>query len=74
MNSSGLFLLYVEMYTKSSLLLCFLGFVESCPPPRASRLSSLGEWERDADGHKSGGQYVAVLFGLQLPLTYNPFK
>ena len=25
-------------------------------------------------GHKSGGQYVAVLFGLQLPLTHNPFK
>ena len=25
-------------------------------------------------GHKSGGQYVAVLFGLQLPLTHNPFN
>ena len=25
-------------------------------------------------GHKSGGQYDAVLFGLQLPLTHNPFK
>ena len=25
-------------------------------------------------GHKSGGQYVAVLLGLQLPLTNNPFK
>ena len=23
---------------------------------------------------KCGGQYVAVLFGLQLPLTHNPFK
>ena len=22
----------------------------------------------------SGGQYVAVLFGLQLPLTHKPFK
>ena len=30
--------------------------------------------ERNAEGHKSGGQYVAVLFGLQLPLTHNPFK
>ena len=28
--------------------------------------------ERNPDGHKSGGgQYVAVLFGLQLPLTRN---
>ena len=36
------------------------------------RLSSRGERERhNADGHKSGGQYVAVLFGLQLPLTRN---
>ena len=25
-------------------------------------------------GHKSEGQYVAVLFGLQLPLTHNPFN
>ena len=25
-------------------------------------------------GHRSGGQYVAVLFGLQLPLTHNPFN
>ena len=25
-------------------------------------------------GHKSGCQYVAVLFGLQLPLTHNPFN
>ena len=25
-------------------------------------------------GQKSGGQYVAVLFGLQLPLTHNSFK
>ena len=34
--------------------------------PRAS-----GEQERhNADGHKSGGQYVAVLFRLQLPLTH----
>ena len=39
------------------------------------RLSCPGERERhNADGHKSGGQYVAVLFGLQLPLTHNPFK
>ena len=25
-------------------------------------------------GQKSGGQYVAVLFGLQLPLTHTPFN
>ena len=25
-------------------------------------------------GHRSGGQYIAVLFGLQLPLKHNPFK
>ena len=30
--------------------------------------------ERNTDGHKSGGQYVAVLFGLQLPFTHNTFK
>ena len=36
---------------------------------RASGWAS-GERERhNADGHKSGGQYVSVLFGLQLPLT-----
>ena len=32
-----------------------------------------GELERNADGHKSGGQYVAVMFGLQLPLTVKPW-
>ena len=38
------------------------------------RLSSPGERDRhNADGHKSGGQYVAVLFGLQLPLTVKPW-
>ena len=52
---------------------------ERKPAPREAgppglRLSSPGERERNADGHKSGGQYVAGLFGLQLPLTHNPFK
>ena len=42
--------------------------------PPGLRLSRPGNWERDADGHKSGGQHVAVLFGLQLPLTHKPFK
>ena len=42
--------------------------------PLGLRLSSPGERERNADGHKSGGQYVAVLFSHQLPLTHNPFK
>ena len=38
-------------------------------------LSSTEEQERhNADGHKSGGQYIAVLFGLELPLTRRPFK
>ena len=36
--------------------------------PLGLRLSSPGERERhNADGHKSGGQNVAVMFGLQLP-------
>ena len=40
--------------------------------PPGLPLSSPGERERhNADGHKSGGQYIAVLFGLQLPLTRN---
>ena len=29
---------------------------------------------KKCDGHKSEDQYVAVLFGLQLPFTHNPFK
>ena len=38
------------------------------------RLSCPGERERhNADGHKSGGQYIAVLFRLQLPLTVKPW-
>ena len=41
--------------------------------PPGLRLSSPREREiHIADGHKSGGQYVAVLFGLQLPLTVKP--
>ena len=37
------------------------------------RLSSPGERERhNVDGHKSGGRNIAVLFGLQLPLTVKP--
>ena len=43
--------------------------------PPGLRLSSPEERERhNADGHKSGGQYVAILFGLQLPLTHKLFK
>ena len=38
--------------------------------PPSLRLRNLGERERpNADGHKSGGQYVAVMFGLRLPLS-----
>ena len=41
--------------------------------PLGRRLSSPGERERhNADGHKSGGPNVAVMFGLQLPLTIKP--
>ena len=33
------------------------------------------ENEKDnADGHKSGGQYITVLFGLQHPLTHKRHK
>ena len=43
--------------------------------PPGLRLSSPVERERhNTDGHKSGGQYIAVLFGLQLPLTRKSFK
>ena len=39
--------------------------------PLGLRLSSPGEQERhNTDGHESGGQYIAVLFGLQLSLTH----
>ena len=39
--------------------------------PPGLRLIKPGEREwHNADGHKSGGQYLAVLFGLQLPLTH----
>ena len=47
---------------------------EKAGPP-GLRLSKPAERERhNADGHKSEGQYVAVQFGLQLPLTHNAFK
>ena len=43
-------------------------------PPRP-QLSSPGEWERNTVmANRVGGQYVAVLFGLQLPLTHKPFN
>ena len=42
--------------------------------PPGLQLSNPGERERhNADVHKSGGQYVAVLFGLQFPLTVKPW-
>ena len=43
--------------------------------PPGLRSSNPRERERhNADGLESGDQHVAVLFGLQLPLTHNPFK
>ena len=43
--------------------------------PPGLRLSSPREWEtHNADDYKSEGQYIAFLFGLQLPLTHKPFK
>ena len=42
--------------------------------PLGLRSSSPAERERhNADGHKSGGQNISVLFGLQLPLTRKPW-
>ena len=41
---------------------------------KASGWTTSGEQERKTDGHKRVGQYVSVLFGLQLPLTHKPFK
>ena len=39
------------------------------------QLSSPGERERNTImAIRVGGQYAAVLFGLQLPFTHNPFK
>ena len=38
--------------------------------PQASGWASRERERYSADGHKSGGQYVAVLFGLHLPLTH----
>ena len=49
---------------------------EACPReagPPGPRLSSPGERERNAVmAIRVGGQYVAILFGLQLPLTVKP--
>ena len=42
--------------------------------PRASNWASGERESHNADGHKSGGQYIAVLFGLQLPLTRKPYN
>ena len=42
--------------------------------PQGLRLSSPGERKRhNVDGHKSGGQNIAVMFDLQLPLTRKPW-
>ena len=40
---------------------------------QASSWADLENEKDNADGHKSGGQYIAVLFGLQLPLTVKPW-
>ena len=40
----------------------------------SAELSSPGERERhNADGHKFGGQNIAVMFDFQLPLTRKPW-
>ena len=41
---------------------------EAWPPVEQPRRTG----KKRCNGHKSGGQYVAVLFGLQLPLTVKP--
>ena len=40
------------------------------PRPPVEQLRRTGK--KRSYGHKSGGQYVTVLFGLQLPLTIKP--
>ena len=58
-----------ELETRCGREACTL---QSGPP--GLRLNSPRERERhNADGHKSGGQYIAVLFDLQLPLTVKPW-
>ena len=44
--------------------------MRTCPREAGPPVEHPGERERKTDGHKSGGQYVAVLFGLQLPLKH----
>ena len=67
-------LLYNSVKTGSQLVWRSDPLVTRCGR-ESLRLSNPGERERhNADGHKSGGQYIAVLFGLQLPLTHKPFK
>ena len=42
--------------------------------PRSPVEHPMRTGKKRCHGHKSGGQYVAALFGLQLPLTHNPFN
>ena len=66
----GVELLYNSVHRKFNQLEKRCGrenqhLIEWAPRPTGKKRGS---------GHKSGGQYVAVLFGLQLPLTHNPFN
>ena len=67
-------MLYLMRNCPSSLILTTVDKNVTNQSTPGLHLSNPGEGERNADGHKSGGEYVAVLFGLQLPLTHNPFK
>ena len=65
----GVELLYNSVHRK------FISWRSDAVEKTSTQLSSSGErGKKCGDGHKSGGQYVAVLFGLQLPLTHNTFK
>ena len=56
------------------LIRCSKGSHHPAEWAQGLQLSSPGERERhNADGHKFGGQNIAVMFGLQLPLARKPW-
>ena len=80
----GVELLYNSVHWKFSQLEIRCGWENQHPErlgPQAPAEQPRGMGKKHCYGHKSGGQYVAVLYGLQLPLTVkhwvtlsNPFK
>ena len=53
---------------------CWQDVVEKASTQQKAKPPVEQHWRtrHNADGHKSGGQYIAFLFGLQLPLTRKP--